>query len=107
MITQLEFDGMQAAYDKAERVSPGWGEVAFDAFKRVVQQMTAPFTIEQIRFVLRSQGIQSPTDERAYGQIVRRASKENIIIKTDKTAPAVSSHGSGKPLWIKAEGNNV
>jgi len=107
MISQMEFDGMQAAYDKAERVSPGWGEVAFEAFKKAVQKMTKPFTIEQIRIVLRSEGIQSPTDERAYGQIVRRASKENIIIKTDKTAPAVSSHGSGKPLWIKAEDKNV
>ncbi|MFZ6813560.1 hypothetical protein ACO0K3_03765 [Undibacterium sp. Rencai35W] len=100
MITNQGFIGAQLAFDHAERVTPGWGVRAYDALVDVVKQKTEPFTIEQIREAIAKSGVEPPPDQRAYGAIVMRAKREKVIAKTGDFAPARSSHGSPKPLWV-------
>ena len=100
MISNEGLIGAQLAFDYADRMQPGWGARAYDAFAQAAKEATKPFTIEQIREQIAQMGIEPPTDQRAYGQIVLRAARDKVIRKTGDFAPARSSHGSPKPLWI-------
>lgn len=102
MISEQGLIGAQLAFDKANRVQPNWGARAYEAFEQAAKEATAPFTIEQIREQIARMGVEPPSDQRAYGQIVLRAAKLNLIKKTGEFAPARSSHGSPKPLWVCA-----
>lgn len=95
--------GMQQAVDHADRVEPDWSEEAYHALCRAAVLFacefgrSTPFTIEMLR---QRMTIASPTDERAWGGVTQRAAREQIITKTGHAAPAASSHGSPKPLWV-------
>lgn len=94
-ITPAGETGMHQAADHAERVEPGWADGAFAALCDFVRDNAAPFTIEEMRARVL---VASPTDERAWGGVVMRASRAGVIVRAG-FAPAVSSHGSPKPLW--------
>ena len=90
-------DGAKRALEHAEAVEPEWPEVAFDALVRVYQASPeVSMTIEQAR---QASGLDSPADQRAWGGVVQRMSRRKII-KRAGYAPAKSSNGSPKPLWV-------
>lgn len=90
--------GAQAAADRAERLDPGSIEAAVDEIRVFAQRFAAgPFTIEQAR--LHCSPLPSGADARAWGAITQAAMRRGYIEKTGEYAPAVSSHGSPKPLY--------
>lgn len=100
MITEQGLIGVQLAFDKVNRLMPDWEARAYEAFTQAAKQAKSPFTIEQIREQIAKMGIEPPTDQRVYGHIVLRAARLKLIKKTGEFAPARSSHGSAKPLWV-------
>lgn len=87
-------DGMRAAEEAANRAQAGWSDRALEALVEVGHTLEH-FTIEDLR---EKAGVESPTDERAWGGVVKRAARLGIIRKVGY-APAKSSHGSPKLLW--------
>lgn len=96
-ITPAGREQMEIAFEHAERVEPEWGDLAFEALCGYAEVADSPFTIEEMRLAT---GVQSPTDERAWGSVVQRAVRGQII-KRVGYAPATSSHGSPKPTWLR------
>ena len=87
-------DGMKAAEDAANHVEPSWSERALEAMLETGRAL-GKFTIEDVR---ESCKVESPTDQRAWGGVVQRASRKKLIVRIGY-APAKSSHGSPKPVW--------
>jgi hypothetical protein len=85
---------------KAERERTGWAEKALVHLRRYARVAEAPFIIEEARMAIDHE-IGAPHDGRAWGPVVLAAQRERFIVKTDQTGPAASSHGTGKPQWVK------
>jgi len=74
------------------------------AFVRVFVLHTSPdhiFRTEEVRAAAKEWGLDDPPDGRAWGQVMRRAEREDVI-KWVGYMPAVSSNGSPKVAWRKA-----
>lgn len=87
-------DGMKAAEEAANIVEPSWSDKALDAMLEAGKAL-GNFTIEDVRAACK---VESPTDERAWGGVVQRASRKKLIVRIGY-APAKSSNGSPKPVW--------
>lgn len=72
--------GMQQAADHAERVDPGWSDVAFAALAAFAPTVD-DFTAEEARHAAHGQGVPLPPDGRAWGAVFKRAAKMKIIHK--------------------------
>lgn len=92
--------GMARAADKADRANTGWCGMALHALRAFAKAQAGFFTIEIARSVLEEQ-IPKPPEARAWGQVVKQASRLGYIERTGQSAPACSSNGSHKPLWKK------
>ncbi|MCA0214757.1 MAG: hypothetical protein LCH79_16460 [Proteobacteria bacterium] len=94
--------GMERAAARADRKNPGWTEQAAD--KLLAQVQTIPhkqeFTIEAVRLVIEPD-LPPPPDKRAWGQVTQAALRRLWILKTGHFAPALSSNGSPKPLYVR------
>ena len=94
-------EGMQRAHEHAEADMPGWTELAIEAVRQCVQALPpgSEFIIENIR--ARLDGILPEPDElRGWGTVTRRCIKLNIIERLEgRSAPAITSNGSDKPLY--------
>ena len=86
--------GMVAAEERARLVSPGWPERALEALLAAGRRL-GRFTVEDARELA---GVEAPTDQRAWGAVVNRASRRGLIRRVG-FAPARSSNGSPKPVW--------
>lgn len=90
--------GIAQAEDHANGVDPSWSEDAYSILEQFCRQATAPFIIEEVRAFADGRGFFSPTDERAWGGVIRRAAAKGLIRKIGY-APAKSSNLSPKCLW--------
>ena len=86
--------GMVAAEDRARLVDPGWPDRALEAMLEAGRRL-GRFTVEDARQLA---GVEAPTDQRAWGAVVNRASRRGLIRRVG-FAPARSSNGSPKPVW--------
>ncbi|OQC36088.1 MAG: hypothetical protein BWX64_02210 [Acidobacteria bacterium ADurb.Bin051] len=86
--------GMVAAEDRARLSDPGWPERALAAMLEAGRRL-GRFTVEDARQLA---GVEAPTDQRAWGAVVNRASRRGLIRRVG-FAPARSSNGSPKPVW--------
>ena len=98
-------NAMQAARQRAEcgiaaaaRVNSAWCVTALEALRKFAAGQVGMWTIEMARSVI-EQDLDKPSDGRAWGFVTQAAVRAGYIVKTDKTAPAASSNGSGKPLF--------
>jgi hypothetical protein len=91
-------DGIERAVEHADRVSPGWSDLALFHLQRDVRHRAAPFTIEKVRLDI-APLLPEPTDGRAWGAVTQAAIRRGVIVRTGQFAPAVSSNGSPKPLY--------
>lgn len=92
---EFDFEGMKASEENANRASCGWSEIALSELLRCGKKLGS-FTIEQVREIA---VIDSPPDGRAWGGVVMRASRQNLIARVG-FAPAKSSNNSPKPVWV-------
>lgn len=72
--------GMTRAVDHADRIDPGWSELAFDALQNYASA-TSEFTAEEARQGIHDAGLALPTDGRAWGAVFKRAAARGLIRK--------------------------
>lgn len=99
-VSQATQTGLRAANASAISNGPKWSEVALDALVKFAElQPTKPFTIEQARLWLDDM-VPPPKDGRAWGAVTNQAVRLCRIKKTGQYAPAVSSNGAPKALYV-------
>jgi hypothetical protein len=79
-----------------------WINCCVDQCKLDLYDFTQQFTIEQLRYVVEKHII-CPEDNRWYGEVTRKLQKQGLITKLDKSASAISSNYSQKPLWVRTD----
>lgn len=92
--------GIRSSINHAEADVPGWGEMALGYLARHAALKLTPWTMESFRMWAIACGLAEPPDARAFGAVTRAAIRQGIIRKTGQYAPAASSNGSPKPLYV-------
>lgn len=90
--------GMQQAIQHAERVDDGWPDRAYQ-FIWLFARWNEFFTVEELTAEARRLGYGSPTDDRAWGSIIRKAARADVIRRTGMTKPRLKGHASPGPVW--------
>lgn len=92
--------GIAQAADATERRIEGWCELACATLRTYAKrQKGAIFTVEIARMAI-SKKLPPPHDLRAWGRAVRMADARGFIVRVPHHYfPAISSHGSPKPVW--------
>lgn len=94
--------GMERAVDRAERVTEGWKQEAFTYLLRFASaNHNRDFLAEEIAPWAYERGCTRPPDDRAWGAIIQRAGRENVIRKTGLAAKNKLSGNAStwRPLW--------
>lgn len=89
--------GMQAATEHAERVDPGWSDVAlvFVAKWARERKQSDRFTAEAfVDDYVNDPNFVQPPDERAFGSVVKRAISKGLIAYSDSHGRRRKGHGS-------------
>jgi hypothetical protein len=94
------FDDARAARDAAvtavdAHAEPEWKELALEAVRRTCEALPE-FICDDIWEVGQ---LPSAREDRALGAVMRRAAREGLCVRTDRTRPSVRSHLSPKPVW--------
>jgi hypothetical protein len=96
--------GLQIAMDHADRVEPGWNDLAFDMFRDWLSGWPKGyrFRIEQFRHSAAIRGLPDPPSGRAFGGLPRRAKHAGLIIPVDlaKTT-SKNQRGCFATVWEK------
>ena len=107
---ELADQGMKAASDHAEAVEQGWNDRAF-AMLRQYASRHSEFMGEDVRVWAKNQGLPDPPDKRAWGSVIQRGARSNLIscvrYENTKIPPA---HAAPRAVWStisKREGLNV
>ena len=94
--------GINAAEAHANHSHADWSAQAysflFEHCELVKSTGIKTFIVEDVREYARERGFSSPTDERAWGGIVKRAARNGLIMRIGY-CPAKSSNLSPKCLW--------
>jgi len=90
--------GMQQALQHAERFDDEWPDLAL-AFLCRYAFTHEFFTVEEMTAEARRLGYGSPTDDRAWGSIIRKAACCDVIRRTGMTKPRLKGHASPGPVW--------
>lgn len=77
-----------------------WIKQASPAFNTYTKRATKPFTIEEARTSVQKR-IPAPPEQRWWGEIAQNFIKRGLI-KAVGYAPARSSNGSPKPVYVRA-----
>jgi hypothetical protein len=92
---------IERSADHADRCVDGLVDTACEKLREFALSHTVPFTIEQFRVELGA-ALAEPADKRAFGAVTRRARKLGYIAQVPgQYAPAVSSNGAAKALYVK------
>lgn len=94
-------DGIERAIAHAEAVKPDWRKEALDWVRHYAAMSAAPFLAEEVRDMAEAAGFTAPPDGRAWGQVMRDAQRERVVVKVGY-APARSSNLSPKVQWRRA-----
>jgi hypothetical protein len=92
--------GMLDAAARNERKNGNWTTLALEALCEHVRELPAgaEFILEDVRLAIESK-VPEPTDLRAWGAVTQTAIRALKIEKTERFAPAKSSHASPKALY--------
>lgn len=95
--------GIRRSAERNEEANPGWHAAVMALVESWVRGRPGLFTIEALRSELASK-VKPPTDNRAWGAVTRSAMRRRLIQASGHFAPAVSSNGSPKPLYMSLVG---
>lgn len=96
---ELKDLGMSRAIDKAERVSPGWKEQAYNFLKDFASKTKQCFMAEDVREASKGY-VPEPENKRAWGGIMAKAAHAKIIRKVDiKPVKNPTSHQANATVW--------
>lgn len=94
-------EGMASSANHAERDAPGWGERAYQAVcndRWLLSVWTTGFTMDEARSVVYGNGLDKPSEERAWGSVTRRLVR-NGVLEPIGFARSPSSHFAPKPTY--------
>ena len=109
-MTQMDIDfaraardeGMARAEDKANREVSGWSELALQYIRLFAStRKGVTFTGLELRLASIEYGLIQPTNPKAWGSPLQRASRMGII-KRVGTVPDPNRHCNPVPLWKAA-----
>lgn len=91
-------EGIAQSFNHAADVDDSWPAAALGFAYRYA--LAHPeFTVEEMTAEAEKLGYSSPTDERAWGSIVRRAAIRGFIRNTHRTRPRIKGHGAPGIIW--------
>lgn len=104
MMRQLGYKGARRAEAHADRAQPDplWSKVAWVRFLEFLTRRGrhSLFTSEEFRTFAWQSGLADPPDERAYGNIIRRAAKKHLIVgRYYVTGSNPQAHGRPVRVW--------
>ncbi len=85
----------QALRQVDDAADPDWKDVAYAALERTARLLPEFISDD----VWATGGLTSTREDRALGPVFRRAARDGLCVKTDRTRPSVRSHLTGKPVW--------
>lgn len=95
--------GMALAASHADRVEENWTEKSVELFKLYSRMHRDGFMTEDVRAWAEKLGMPSPPDNRAWGLVARRLSKQGVIKAVGYGKQRSSTcHGSPKTIWRMA-----
>jgi hypothetical protein len=96
--------GLQIAMDHADRVEPGWNDLAFDMFREWLSGWPSGFRfrVEEFRMSAAIHGLPDPPSLRAFGGLPRRARTAGLVRSVDlaKTT-SKNQRGCFATVWEK------
>ena len=95
----LRDEGMTRVADKAERGSPGWGDLAY-AFLCVYASRHREFFPFEVTAAFENAGHVLPHDMRAFGAIYRKAIKHGMIKRGTSIGQHPQRHASACISWV-------
>ena len=95
----LRDEGMTRVADKAERGSPGWGDLAY-AFLCVYASRHAEFFPFEVTAAFEDAGHVLPHDMRAFGWVYRKAIEHGMINEGKSIARHPQRHASKVVSWV-------
>jgi hypothetical protein len=91
--------GMNQAVDHANRVSPEWSNRAYEKLQEFAL-LGNEFMTEDVRLWADKNGLDSPPDNRAWGAVVNKAVRANLIERVGY-GNAKTGHMRPMPVWKK------
>jgi hypothetical protein len=94
--------GIIRAEIKQEQIEPGWQDLAIEKLKLFIQS-TNQFITEDFRLWAEDNGLSQPPEPRAYGALILKATKLNLITWNGhyQEMKNPKSHGCPKKVWVK------
>ncbi len=93
--------GIVSSILHADDTAKDWADRAFGHLCMFAGSQSQPWTVEQFREYAAEHGLDMPEELRAFGGVTLRALHRKIITRVGY-APAHSSNGSPKPLYLRA-----
>lgn len=90
-------EGKRRALERADRDSPGWGELAFAYLRLYASRNAGLFTGEQVTQASKVYGLIQPANLRAWGAIYTRAQREGVIEVVDNNGRR--ANGNATPRY--------
>jgi hypothetical protein len=101
---RLRDEGIDRAVAHADRVKPGWSQMAYEELKAfLIHTGLNEFTSEHVRDFADAWGFQPPPEKRAWGGVMLRAARAGLIRKTGQytTSMNANCHNMPKALWVR------
>jgi hypothetical protein len=96
---QLAGEGMRQAVEHADAVELKWSERAY-AFLERYAAANREFLTEDVRTWAHRNGLPLAPDNRAWGAVINRASRERLIVRDRyETIRIPPSHARPMPVW--------
>ena len=89
-----------ASLDRVAVPARKWIDVALPVVKYVARECEE-FTTDRVEWELNRCGVAAPSEKRAMGALMRRATRQGFARKTDRVTPSVmpSNHRRPKAVW--------
>lgn len=97
--------GIALSSQHAEEHAPGWINRAVRMLERFGREEVTPWTCEHFRAWAEVEGLDSPPEKRAFGAVIQAGLREGWFERVGY-APAASSNGAPKPLYLQSGGRS-
>lgn len=93
--------GIEQSHNTAEKVDPGWSELAYQALTRYVNERVAiggEFTTEEVRLAVAGE-LAAPPSDKSWGAVLRRAQSAGKILTEGGRNAVYSGHKHLVAVW--------
>lgn len=101
---ELKQGGMSLAIAHADIVNEHWSNDAFDILKKFIKSHTGNFMTEDVRAYADLRGLPKPPSLRAWGSIISKAAKLNLIVCVGfKKVKNPRAHRANASVWCATQ----